>query len=53
MGITLGITLIAGIAYSMLDTANVIIGDAQISYLIILMGLTYLTATVIIQRKYK
>jgi hypothetical protein len=53
MGITLGITLITGISYSLLDTANVIAQDAEISLLIIVMGLSYMTATAIGYRKYK
>lgn len=53
MGITLGVTLVAGLAYSMLDTTNVISNDAEISYLVMVMGLTYITATVINNIKYK
>ncbi|MDX1544684.1 MAG: hypothetical protein R3214_12140 [Christiangramia sp.] len=53
MGITLGVTLVAGLAYSMLDTTNVISNDAEISYLVIVMGLTYIAATVINNIKYK
>ncbi|HMB96943.1 MAG TPA: hypothetical protein VKM36_00555 [Balneolaceae bacterium] len=53
MGITLGITLITGISYSLLDTANVIAQDAEISFLIIVMGLSYMTAAAIGYRKYK
>jgi len=53
MGITLGITLIAGIAYSIADITNVISQDAEISFLVILMGLTYITASAILNKKYK
>lgn len=44
MGITLGVGLVAGLGYSLLDITNVIPVDAEISFLIILMSLTYLTA---------
>lgn len=44
MAIALGVGIIGGIAYSLLDTENVIRGDAQIGYLIILIGLMYLVA---------
>jgi hypothetical protein len=53
MGITLGVTLIAGIAYSIADTVNVISQDAEISFLVILMGLTYITTSVILNKKYQ
>ena len=53
MGITLGLALVGGIAYSLLDVTNVISMDAEISGLIILMGLTYITAVLINLRKYR
>ena len=40
MSITLGVGLIAGLAYSNLDTSNVVPFDAEISHLVIGMGLT-------------
>lgn len=52
MGLTLGVTLIAGIAYSIADITNVISQDAEISFLIILMGLTYLSVLAILNKKY-
>lgn len=53
MGITLGVTVVAGLAYSALDITNVIIWDAEISNLVFLMGITYLTATLVANRKYQ
>jgi len=53
MGITLGVGLVAGLAYSNLDVANVISSDAEISHLVILMGLTYLAAIAFGTRKYR
>ncbi|MBT8049286.1 MAG: hypothetical protein HKN57_05660 [Xanthomonadales bacterium] len=42
MALTLGVGLIAGLAYSNLDTTNLIPFDAEISHLVILMSLTYM-----------
>ena len=53
MGITLGITLIAGITYSIADTTNVIAQDAEISFLVILMGITYIISSIMFHRKYR
>ena len=53
MGVALGVAVVFGLAYSMLDQSNVISGDADIAYLVILIGLTYLGGTLIGQRRYK
>lgn len=53
MGITLGLSLVAGLTYSNLDVLNLISFHAEISHLVIFMGLTYLTATFIGNRKYR
>ncbi|MDX5437004.1 MAG: hypothetical protein LPK03_07410 [Pontibacter sp.] len=53
MGIALGVGVVGGLSYSLLDTTNVIPGDAEISYLVILIGLTYLGATVIGLNRYR
>jgi hypothetical protein len=42
MGLTLGVGLVSGLAYSNLDVTNIIRSDAEISHVVILMGLTYL-----------
>jgi hypothetical protein len=52
MGLTLGVGLVVGLAYSNLDVSNIITTDAEISHLVVLMGLTYLTAIVFGTRKY-
>ena len=52
MGLTLGVGLVVGLAYSNLDVRNIITTDAEISHLVVLMGLTYLTAIVFGTRKY-
>lgn len=53
MGLTLGLTLIVGIAYSLLDATNLIVWDAEISFLVIFMGLTYMAAVLFNTRKYR
>ncbi|MFD2512240.1 hypothetical protein ACFSRY_00055 [Pontibacter locisalis] len=53
MSIALGVGVVGGLSYSLLDTTNVISGDAEISFLVILIGLTYLGATVIGQMRYR
>jgi len=52
MGITLGVGLVCGLAYSSMDTINLIAIDAEISHLVILMGLTYLATIIIGTRRY-
>ncbi len=52
LAITLGLTLIVGIGYSLLDITNTIPWDAEISFLVLFMGLCYLTAVLINTRRY-
>jgi hypothetical protein len=53
MALSLGVGLVAGLAYSNLDVANLIPGDAEISNLVILISLTYAAGIVAGQRKYR
>ncbi len=53
MALSLGVGLILGLGYSNLDVANVIAFDAEISHLVILMGLTYLAGVIAGTRKYR
>lgn len=53
MAIALGVGVVGGLSYSMLDTSNVISFDAEISHLVILISLTYLFATVIGKMRYQ
>jgi len=53
MGVTLGLAIVLGLAYSLLDQANIISYDADISHLVILIGITYLVATFIGTRRYR
>ena len=52
MGITLGVALVAGIAYSALDATNLIPFDAEIGLLVGLMGITYRVAIVGLGRRF-
>jgi hypothetical protein len=53
MAIALGVGIIGGLSYSLLDTTNVIKQDAEISYLVILISLTYMISILIGQKRYK
>ncbi len=53
MSITLGVAVIFGLSYSLLDTTNLIGYDAEISHLVILIGLTYLAGIIIGNLRYR
>ena len=53
LGLTLGLTVIVGLSYSLLDQKNLISGDAEISVLVLFIGITYLVTMTINNRKYK
>lgn len=53
MGIALGVGLVAGLSYENLDISNVIAVDAQISWLVMLIGFTYLATMVLRSRAYR
>ncbi len=53
MAIALGVGIVGGLSYSLLDTTNLISQDAEISFLVILIGLTYLFSVLIGQKRYK
>lgn len=53
MGVTLGVGLVAGLSYSNLDISNLIPGDAEISVLVMIMGLTYGLTMMLVARKYR
>ena len=53
MGITLGVGLIAGIAYEQLEDIKLISYEPEINHLIMLMVITYIIATLIGNRKYQ
>ncbi|HET8804005.1 MAG TPA: hypothetical protein VFM72_05450, partial [Aequorivita sp.] len=53
MAIAIGVGLVGGISYSMLDQVNVIAFPAEIAHLLILMGITYIIAIVVGNYRYK
>lgn len=53
MGISLGVAVVGGIAYSMLDVTNVIPFDAEIGGLVALIGISYLITVYINVKRYK
>jgi len=53
MGIALGLAVVVGLAYSSLDQTNLISYDAEISHLVILIGITYLAAVLIGNSRYR
>ena len=53
MGITLGVGLIAGIAYEQMENIKLISFEPEISHLIMLMAFTYIVSILIGNRKYQ
>lgn len=51
--ITLILVMVVGLTYSLLDLHNLIQGDAEISLLVMFMGVTYLTSIAIISLRYR
>jgi len=53
MALSLGVGLVVGLGYSMLDVTDVIAFDAEISHLVILVGLTYAAGIAVGMRRYR
>jgi peptidoglycan/LPS O-acetylase OafA/YrhL len=53
MGLTLGLAVVVGLFYSLLDQTNLISGDAEISNLVIFIGLTYIISTFYNNKRYR
>jgi hypothetical protein len=53
LGLTLGLAVIVGLSYSLLDQTNLISGNAEISVLVLFIGITYLVTMTVNNRKYK
>lgn len=53
MAIALGVGIVGGLSYSLLDTTNLIPHDAEISFLVMLIALVYLFSVLIGQIRYK
>ncbi|TXB65115.1 hypothetical protein FRY74_06725 [Vicingus serpentipes] len=52
MGIALGVGIVGGLSYSTMDNANVISGDAEIGFLVILISVSYMIALVVGKKRY-
>lgn len=52
MALTLGLAVVAGLSYSLLDVTNLIGFDAEISNLVLFIGVTYLICVSINTRRY-
>ena len=53
MALTLGAVLVGGIAYSTMDQTNLIAGDAEIGFLIMFMGITYMISIFVGRLRYQ
>jgi peptidoglycan/LPS O-acetylase OafA/YrhL len=52
LGITLGLAVIAGLSFSLLDQPNLIPFDAEIGFLVGFIGITYMVALLINRKRY-
>ena len=52
LGLTLGLTVVVGLTYSLLDQTNLISGDAEIGILVGFVGITYMISLLINRRRY-
>lgn len=52
LALTLGLTVVVGLSYSLLDTTNLIAYTAEISNLVLFIGVTYLICVTINTRRY-
>lgn len=52
MGLTLGLTVVVGLTYSLLDQTNIIQSDAEISFLVGFIGITNLVTLLINRKRY-
>src|SRR5690606_39431410 len=53
MGLALGVGVVAGLSYSMLDSTDLISGHAEIGFVVLLMGLVYLVSVIIGTKRYQ
>jgi len=52
LALTLGLAVVVGLSYSLLDVTNLIGFDAEISNLVIFIGITYLLCVFVNTRRY-
>lgn len=52
MGLTLGLAVIIGLTYSLLDQKNLIHSDAEIGFLVGFIGITYIISLMVNRKRY-
>lgn len=52
LALTLGLAVVVGLFYSLLDTTNLIGYDAEISHVVLFIGITYLVCMTVNTRRY-
>lgn len=52
MGLTLGLAVIIGLTYSLLDQKNLIQSDAEIGFLVGFIGITYMISLMVNRKRY-
>lgn len=52
LALTLGLAVVVGLFYSLLDTTNLISYDAEISHVVLFIGITYLVCMAVNTRRY-
>lgn len=52
MAFTLGASVVVGLSYSLIDQTNLINTDAEIGFLVMFIGITYLLALLINRKRY-
>jgi cytochrome c biogenesis protein CcdA len=52
MGLTLGLTVIIGLTYSLLDQKNLIHSDAEIGFLVGFISITYMISLMVNRKRY-
>jgi hypothetical protein len=52
MGIALGVGIIGGLSYSVMDISNIISRDAEIGFLVMLIGISYMIASAVGKKRY-
>lgn len=53
IALTLGLSVVVGLSFSLLDQQNFIPFDADISFLVMFIGITYLVAVLVNSRRFK
>lgn len=52
MAFTLGASVVVGLSYSLIDQTNLINADAEIGFLVMFIGITYMMALLINRKRY-